>query len=104
MSTATRPNISETIRKAFKGMSINEDYDDSDVFATARDELEGRFWTRLPELVEDIEELGYDVLEYNAEYVVIAPEDEDSDEQYYIPIGGTSRTMTLDFERAKRAF
>lgn len=87
MSTATRPNI-------------NEDYEE-DAFAAVRQELQGSFWTRLPELVEDIEELGYDVLESNSEYVVIAPID--SDEEYYIPIGGTSRTMTLDFERARRA-
>lgn len=100
-------SIRDSIRDAFK-KKVNEDWDDEegedeDVFARLRSNLDREFWTRLPELVSDIEDLGYDVYEANAEYVVVAAEDDEGEEQQlYIPIGGTSRTMTLDFDRARR--
>ena len=66
-----------------------------------KSKLDREFWTRLPELKEDIEDLGYIVEDINAEYVVVASSDDDIEYSLYIPIGGTSRTMTLDFDRSR---
>lgn len=122
MTTATRPNISETIKNAFKKSPVrerwefidNEDEDDEeevddtpkipDIFYKLYNKLNNQFWTRLPELVQDIEELGYEVLDSNLEYLVIIPDPDkwkDYDKEYYIPLAGTSRTLTLDFDRAE---
>lgn len=101
-------SIQDSIRNAFKKKAIveaEEDYEDDeedDAFERLRSNLEGEFWTRLSELVDDIEELGYTVEDSNEEYVVVSSYDEDDDTQIQIPLGGTSRTMTLDFSRARR--
>ena len=112
MSTSVKPSISETIRDIFKKsntLNEEEDYEDeedeeeedSDAFALLKSKLDREFWTRLPELKEDIEDLGYIVEDINAEYVVVASSDDDIEYSLYIPIGGTSRTMTLDFDRSR---
>lgn len=104
VSTAIRPNISETIRAAMKSKkkTLREDIGD-DPFESLH-QLEGDFWTRIAELVEDVEELGYTVVESNSEYIVVAYYDIDEDDtvELQIPLGGTSRTVTLDFTRAYR--
>ena len=94
---SSKLSIEDSIRKAFsKKKTINEsgEYD----LEKLRNKLEGEFWTRLPELVEDIEDLGYEVLDSNNEYVIVSWED---DKELQIYIGGTSRTMTLDFDRSR---
>lgn len=99
-STLLKPPISESIRKAFK-RSMKESNEEDIAFYKLK-ELEGGFWTRLPELKEDIEDLGYTVDEINQEYVVISTtDDEDKDYGLLVPITGTSRTMTLDLDRAR---
>lgn len=99
-STVLRPPISESIRKAFK-RSMKESNEEDIAFYKLK-ELEGEFWTRLPELKEDIEDLGYTVDEINQEYVVVSTtDDEDKDYGLLVPITGTSRTMTLDLDRAR---
>lgn len=101
VSTANKPNISENIKKAFSRKPIKENDEESAYsFAHLRKSLEGEFWTKLPELVADIEDLGYDVLDSNAEYVIVSSRDE-NEEEMQIPLGGTSRTLTLDFRRAR---
>lgn len=92
--------MQDSIRNAFNKKKINEDIEEDQRFNDLRDKLEGEFWTRLSELVEDIEQLGYDVLDYNDEYVVVALDDET---EVQINLGGTSRTMTLDFDRVRMA-
>ena len=99
-STVLKPPISESIRKAFK-RSMKESNEEDIAFYKLK-ELEGGFWTRLPELKEDIEDLGYTVDEINQEYVVVSTtDDEDKDYGLLVPITGTSRTMTLDLDRAR---
>lgn len=100
ISTLLKPNISESIRKAFK-RSMKESNEEDIAFYKLK-ELEGEFWTRLPELKEDIEDLGYTVDEINQEYLVVSTtDDEDKDYGLLVPITGTSRTMTLDLDRAR---
>lgn len=50
------------------------------------------WYARLNELVEDIENLGYEVLESCAEYIVFA---DDEDNQYIARLGGTPRTIII---------
>lgn len=110
MSTAEKPNISESdtklgdsIRNAFsKKKMIKESEEDYDY--TLLDTLKGEFWSRQSEMLDDIKALGYEVLEANDEYVIVWLEDEDEEregKELQIPIGGTARTMTLDFDRAR---
>ena len=96
VSTAVKPSIAESIKKAMM-TRINES-DNSPEFDKIR-KLENEFWTRREELRADIEELGYNVDEMNDEYVVISLED--SENALLIPMGGTSRTLALDFRRAR---
>ncbi len=58
-------------------------------------EITGEWFGRLEELVEDIEEKGYEVLEANREYVSFSdPEDEDT--EYVAYLGGTEKTIYID--------
>lgn len=59
-------------------------------------ELEGNFWTRLDELVEDIAELGFEIDEANREYIVASTECNGEDVTYEIRLGGTERTITIN--------
>lgn len=70
-----------------------------DVIYKLYNKLNGEFWTRLPELVEDVEEQGFEVVDSNSEYIVVSPENSDTEVQIYL--GGTSRTMTLDFDKSR---
>ena len=49
------------------------------------------FWTRLDEMCEDLEDLGYIVMEANGEYIsIIADED---DEEYILYLGHANETI-----------
>lgn len=99
VSTVLKPSVSECIKSTFK-KTIKEDLEE-DIFSSLKS-LSGSFWTKTSEIIEDIEDLGYEVLEINSEYVLISKEDEDgNDKELMIPLGGTSRTMTLDLNRSK---
>lgn len=102
MSTANKPNIAEAIKRALKGSkSLDEDTESpEDSFATLKTELDNQFWTKLDELIEDIEKLGYTVEESNDEYLIVSS-DSDEDNVYQIYLGGTARTLTLDFSRSR---
>lgn len=94
-------SVGDKIRKAFK-KKVNEELEDESLVFSRLNKLSGEFWTRLPELKEDIEDLGYTVDEINQEYVVVSTtDDEDKDYGLLVPITGTSRTMTLDLDRAR---
>lgn len=67
------------------------------------EQLKGQFWTRLEELKEDIEEMGFFVEELNREYVTVwanEEENEDSSEwvnnpEWVIRLAGTERTIVI---------
>lgn len=63
---------------------------------TRLEELKNNWWGRLEELVEEIEEMRYEVLEQNREYITCWSKEDDSDEQYQIRLGGTERTITVE--------
>ncbi len=69
------------------------------IFEKATDILETISWhSRLEEMVEEIEEKGFDVLEANMEFIVVAYEDEETEEdvQVEIKLGGTERTIVFE--------
>ena len=51
------------------------------------------FWTELTEMVEDIEELGLEVADYNDEYIVAVDED---NMEYILYLGHANRTIWIE--------
>lgn len=62
------------------------------------EELEGNFWTRLEDLVEEIEEMDFtklSVIEANREYLSVTAEDVE-DVEYIVHLAGTERTIVIE--------
>lgn len=59
-------------------------------------EITGEWYGRLEDLIEDIEDKGYKVLESNREYVTFVDPDSDEDTEYVAYLGGTERTIYID--------
>lgn len=59
------------------------------------------WYGRLDDMKEDIEELGYEVIEMNREYISCYSEEED-DTEYVIKLGGTERTIIAESIREVR--
>lgn len=56
----------------------------------------GNFWTRLPELVEDIENItGHEVLESNYEYIVTSTHEDDDEVQYMLSLEVAGSTIVI---------
>lgn len=56
--------------------------------------LKGEFWTDKNEMIEDIEKIGYEILELNDEYIVV----EDGEEKqwvYDIITAGSTITINM---------
>lgn len=58
-------------------------------------DLAGRFWTRLHEMIEDIEDYDYTVTERNYEYVSVT-DDMDDCAEYILYLGHANSTMWID--------
>lgn len=58
--------------------------------------LSGRFWTRMDEMLDEIEEAGYPVEFMTEEYVVIRASDEDDAEEYILYLGHANTTMWIE--------
>lgn len=60
-------------------------------------QVESAGWfSRLEELEESFTAAGFDVLEVNSEYVVVAYEDDDEDVEVQIKLAGTESTIVID--------
>lgn len=55
----------------------------------------GTWWGRNEDLIEDLEEMGLEVLEHNDEYIVVAYEEDEKDVQLQITLDGTPRTIVI---------
>lgn len=53
------------------------------------------WYGRLEDLTEELEEMGLEVLEATAEYIVVGYEDGDEDVQIMLALGGTSSTIVI---------
>ena len=60
------------------------------------DNLGRDFWTRLEEMVEDIQECGNRVLEANDEYIVIENDTDDEDEETILYLGHANTTIWIE--------
>ena len=58
--------------------------------------LKRGFYGRLEDLTEELEEMGYEVAEATAEYVIIQHEDGEDTVETLLRLGGTERTITVD--------
>lgn len=54
----------------------------------------GLFWTEINEMIEELEEMGYEVLEANGEYISIAAEEDD--EEFVLYLGHANSTMWVE--------
>lgn len=59
-------------------------------------ELCHQFWTRLDEMIEEIEELGYEVTYSNNEYISIVDPNVDKDQEYILYLGNTGSTIWVE--------
>lgn len=55
----------------------------------------GGWYGRLEDLVEELEDMGLEVLEANTEYIVVGYEDNDEDVQIMVALAGTSSTIII---------
>lgn len=58
--------------------------------------LQGKFWTSLDEMVEEIQEQGFEVEDYNEEYVEVNFEDEDHYTIHLIVAGSTIAIQNIN--------
>ena len=54
------------------------------------------FWTRLEEMVEDIMEYGYHVLEANDEYVAVENDTDDYESEVILYLGHANSTIWIE--------
>lgn len=59
-------------------------------------DLGRQFWTRMDEMLDEIEEAGYPVEFMTEEYVVIRASDEDDAEEYILYLGHANTTMWIE--------
>lgn len=55
--------------------------------------LDGKFWTRQEEMVEEIEALDYEVISLGWERLIVIDLQEDDEIEYILYIGHANRTM-----------
>lgn len=60
------------------------------------DEMGNQFWTRLDEMVEDIEEYGYTVLEADDECIVVDNDTEDAEDETILFLGHANNTIWIE--------
>lgn len=90
VNTGNSPDIAESIKRAFKKKSLDENS-----FIPLL-QLKGEFWSSNESLVDSIEELGFEVMDINDEYVLISDEE---GRELQIPLISTLKTRTLNLEK-----
>ena len=63
--------------------------------------VEGKFWTRRSEMVEELEGLDYEVTSINDEYVTVTDLQDDDEAEYILYLGHAGSTTFV--ERAEEA-
>ena len=59
-------------------------------------DVEGKFWTRQNELVEELESMGYEVVEISADHVVVVDLYDEDELEYTLHISRANRMMWID--------
>lgn len=61
-----------------------------------KEKLESLSWFgRMEDLIEELEDMGLEVLEANCEYVVVGHEEDDDYIQLILRLGGTAHTIII---------
>ena len=59
-------------------------------------DVEGKFWTRKNEMVEELESLDYEVVEAGWETVVVVDLQDEDETEYVLHIGHANTTMWVE--------
>lgn len=59
-------------------------------------DVEGKFWTRQSEMVEELESLDYEVVEIAGDHLVVVDLQDEDETEYTLHIGHTNRTMWIE--------
>lgn len=59
-------------------------------------DMSGKFWTRQNEMVEEIEELDYEVTEVSYEYVAVIDLHDEDEAEYILYLGHANSTMWVE--------
>ena len=54
----------------------------------------GRFWTRQDEMIEEVESLGYKVIEFDGDYLVVV--DFQDETEHILHVGRANRTIWIE--------
>lgn len=57
--------------------------------------VEGKFWTRQSEMVEELESLDYEVVELGADTLVVVDLQDEDETEYTLRIGRANGTMWI---------
>lgn len=57
--------------------------------------VEGKFWTNQNEMIDELEDLGYEVVEAGWERLVVVDTYDEDEPQYSLMIGHANRTMWI---------
>ena len=58
--------------------------------------MEGKFWTRQNEMVEELEELDYEVTAINYEYAAVVDTQDEDKREYILYLGHANSTMWIE--------
>ena len=58
--------------------------------------IENDWYGRLDDICEELEEMGFEVLDCNREYITVGYEEDGRDAEALIRLGGTERTITIE--------
>ena len=56
--------------------------------------LEGKFWTQQNEMIEEVESLGYKVIEFDGDYLVVV--DFQDETEHILHVGRANRTILIE--------
>lgn len=59
-------------------------------------DMSGKFWTRQNEMVEELEELDYEVTEVSYEYVAVIDLHDEDEAEYILYLGHANSTMWVE--------
>lgn len=59
-------------------------------------DMSGKFWTRQNEMVEELEELDYEVTEINGEYAAVIDLHDEDEAEYILYLGHANSTMWVE--------
>ncbi len=58
--------------------------------------VEGKFWTRQNEMVEELEEMDYEVTSITYEYITVTDLQDDGEGEYILYLGHANSTMWIE--------